>query len=1167
MRKRFRLVFPLVLLLPLGLNSSARANETASQQWGANCSVHPGDACNATAFTACSPDSDASGEHVNDVEVTTTTPQVGNQIQVICHMGDGGDTDRDVWELWYNNGGGWAQVANFTDSNGCGAGVQNCTWQNTVTISGSAGTQALRCINHYFTGASSNACRTDGWFDVDEIVLTVGQSGSQCGNGTINAGEDCDGANLGGASCTSLGFDGGSLSCTSSCTFDTSACTTAQEPVLSFTERSQSAGMVLSPDIGGWHGTFVADYDQDGDEDLFMTSHGILTINDTGRNALFNNDGSGNFTEVAQAAGVDGGLHGRFSRELHGASWFDYDKDGDLDLFMPNTDSATDDTQWHAWDELYENNGNGTFTNVSAALGFTTEDYNRRGAVAGDFDGDGFIDLFVVNEIEYLNNQSPHHSIPSPYRSVYWNLEGQAFCFEGNAECPQTSGIGYVGWSEGTTTLDYDNDGDLDILVADETSAANDPPGLGFMGLRLWQNDGSGHFTNVAGARGLPASGVQLNGSVTVGDVDNDGDLDVYTTTSAGSGQLYKNNGSGTFSLSQTLGGAEHMFFADLDNDGDQDLVSGGVFLNNGNGTFGSNQSSQVGVISEGRGGMAFDADGDGDLDIVFNRDDRTVPYLRYYRNDLDPPRNYLEVEVRGAAGQAFPPGTKVSVYDEGQLGNASALVGYRELSTATGFVSGDSPLQHFGLDDRSAVDVRVRFPGGQVVDETSVAANTLLTVVAEDSAPILSNIQASAGETTATITWNTNESATSRVRWGTSAGSYPNDSGIVQTGVTAHSVNLTGLASGTTYHYVVESSDGINPPSVSGDHTFQTEAADTEPPVISNIQASTTETTAAVTWTTDEPSTSRVRWGTSAGSYPNDSGIVQNGVTQHTVNLTGLSSSTTYHYVVESSDGINPPRVSANQTLVTQTADTTPPVLSSITATNVTSSTATITWTSNEPSTSQVNYGTTTSYGSNSSLNSNLVTQHTTNLTGLAANTTYHYRVRSSDAHSNEAVSGDFTFTAQPSTPLTASQQWGANCSVHPNDACNATAFTTCSPDSDATGEHVNEVVVSSSTPHLGNQIQVTCHMGDGGDTDRDIWELWYNNGSGWAQVASFTDSNGCGAGVQNCTWQNTVTISGNAGTQALRCINHYFTGASSNACRTDGWFDVDEIRLTVSP
>ncbi len=508
---------------------------------------------------------------------------------------------------------------------------------------------------------------------------------------------------------------------------------------LRFTEQTQAKGFVLNPDRGGWHGSFVADYDNDGDEDLFMTSHGIGQADDTGYDALFRNNGAGQFTDVAASAGVQGAaIYGRFTRELHGSAWIDYDNDGDLDLYMPDTDSNVLESgpNRHATDELYENNGTGTFIRVSTARGFPPLgqlDYARRGVVAADFNHDGFTDLFVLQMIQIqLDPSNPYnwtHVIPTPYRSVYFNQAGQSFCLEGGAACPEMTGVGHTGWSQGATSLDYDNDGDVDVLESDEDSGS---------GLRLWENDGHGHFVNVAAARGLPGAGTEVN-CATAGDIDNDGDQDLYVRVN-GVGSLYRNNG-GQFTLVATFGGAEHMFFADLDNDGDLDLVSGGVYLNNGNGTFGPDQAAGLGLISEGRGGMAFDADGDGDLDIILNRSDRTFPYIRYYVNGLavtSPSTTRLRVKLTGPQGQAGAPGAKVYVYEAGHLGEPAFLLGYREVTTATGFVSGPSPIQHFGLGGRTTVDVRARFLGvhdqagnliEKVVDQPSVQANTTLWI------------------------------------------------------------------------------------------------------------------------------------------------------------------------------------------------------------------------------------------------------------------------------------------------------------------------------------------------------------------------------------------------------------------------------------------------------
>ena len=106
---------------------------------------------------------------------------------------------------------------------------------------------------------------------------------------------------------------------------------------------------------------------------------------------------------------------------------------------------------------------------------------------------------------------------------------------------------------------------------------------------------------------------------------------------------------------------------------------------------------------------------------------------------------------------------------------------------------------------------------------------------------------------------------------------------------------------------------------------------------------------------------------------------------------------------------------VSPKQHFTTAPPDTTPPVISSVAASGITRTAATITWTTNEPANARVDYGLTTAYGSQSALRASLLTTHTRNLSGLTRNTTYHYRARSTDASANLGLSGDFTFTTNP--------------------------------------------------------------------------------------------------------------------------------------------------------
>ncbi len=191
----------------------------------------------------------------------------------------------------------------------------------------------------------------------------------------------------------------------------------------------------------------------------------------------------------------------------------------------------------------------------------------------------------------------------------------------------------------------------------------------------------------------------------------------------------------------------------------------------------------------------------------------------------------------------------------------------------------------------------------------------------------------------------------------------------------------------------------------------------DVTPPLISNVASGNiTSSGATITWTTNESSDSQVEYGLTTG-YGNATTLDPSLVTSHSVALAGLSANTLYHYRVKSRDASGNLATSSDFTFTTSSGgDITPPVISSVAASNITSSGATITWTTNESSDSQVEYGLTTSYGNSTTLAPGLVTNHSVALSGLTASTLYHYRVKSKDASGNLATSGDFTFTTSSS-------------------------------------------------------------------------------------------------------------------------------------------------------
>ncbi len=187
----------------------------------------------------------------------------------------------------------------------------------------------------------------------------------------------------------------------------------------------------------------------------------------------------------------------------------------------------------------------------------------------------------------------------------------------------------------------------------------------------------------------------------------------------------------------------------------------------------------------------------------------------------------------------------------------------------------------------------------------------------------------------------------------------------------------------------------------------------DSTPPLITNVSASgITASSATITWTTDKASDSEVDYGTTS-TYGQRATLAQM-VTTHTVSLSGLSANTTYHYSVKSTDTGNNLGVSPDFTFITPG----PPVISVLAPASVTSLAATITWTTDKPADSQVEYGISTSYGSLTAVNPTLATAHSQVVSGLLPGTTYNYRLKSRDAAGNLATSGNYVFTTLAQQP-----------------------------------------------------------------------------------------------------------------------------------------------------
>jgi hypothetical protein len=347
-----------------------------------------------------------------------------------------------------------------------------------------------------------------------------------------------------------------------------------------------------------------------------------------------------------------------------------------------------------------------------------------------------------------------------------------------------------------------------------------------------------------------------------------------------------------------------------------------------------------------------------------------------------------------------------------------NTAMGSGAVATVRFNISGSAPA---GTQTVAISGIVASDPIGNSVGVSGTGGTVTVTAPADTTPPTISAVAVSSiTQNSAVVTWTTNEGSDTQVEYGTTA-SYGSLSSLNTSMVTSHSQTISGLASGTLYHYRARSRDAANNLGTSTDFTFTTTAApDTTPPTISSVSASSiTQNSAVVSWSTNEASNTQVQYGTTT-SYGSSTTINSSMVTSHSQALSGLSASTLYHYRVLSRDAANNLATSADFTFnTTATPDTTPPVISSVSASPVTYNAATITWTTSEASNTQVQYGTTTGYGSSTTINSSMVTSHSQALSGLSASTLYHYRVLSRDAANNLATSADFTFTtaATPDT------------------------------------------------------------------------------------------------------------------------------------------------------
>lgn len=431
---------------------------------------------------------------------------------------------------------------------------------------------------------------------------------------------------------------------------------------VTFADITQEAG--LTHGIQG-EGLCVLDYDNDGLEDMFFASF-------NGRNLLYHNLGDMGFEEVAATAGIDSTGRTRLAIAA------DYDADGYPDLLLGCHEEPT---------RLFRNNGNGTFSDVTAASGIAN-DGDARGGTWIDHDTDGWLDAYVGNLT------TPNQLCRNNGDGTFTDIAALV-----NARGPMPDRL-----VMGLAPLDYNADGRMDLFMAQDGNRGN----------ALLRKESSGIYNDVSVEAGvvLPVQGM----GVATGDYDRDGFPDVYTTN-LNESSLLRNNGDGTFSdvTVQTGVGDEpgHMgwgtFFFDADNDGWLDLynnnqtgfgqIPNSFFRNRGDGTFEDlSATSGLECWNDGIGSAFADFDNDGDLDIALSGHPSAAGNPKLFRNNTSAGHHWIQVMLvaGGANHQAI--GTIARLYTAD--GMQTAMV-----SAGNGYASQNTLRLHFGLGASVVVD------------------------------------------------------------------------------------------------------------------------------------------------------------------------------------------------------------------------------------------------------------------------------------------------------------------------------------------------------------------------------------------------------------------------------------------------------------------------------
>ena len=507
-----------------------------------------------------------------------------------------------------------------------------------------------------------------------------------------------------------------------------------QSAGLTFEHTDGRSGLRLFNEFLGSGGGFF-DYDSDGDLDIYLVN-GAIQIGNAAEfkptNALYRNNGDSTFTDVTDRVGLGSTAYGT------GCTVGDYDNDGDLDLYVTNFGA----------DQLYRNNGDGSFTDVTTQAQVGNANWGTSCAFA-DVDGDGFLDLYVANYAAY----TPKHDTRCEERGVhvycgphaYPAVQDTFYQNNGNGTFTDVSTLRFPPdlipqHGLGVTFADYDADGDTDLYVANDQDANF-----------LFQNRGDGNFFEVALIAGVCYNdmGKEEAGMGTdFADYDNDGLPDLTVSNYQTETNTVYHNHDGTFFTDNTItsGIAEvtHGYlgwgirFFDYDNDGYQDIfVANGhlmdnitllekhvtypqqnlLFRNLGDGTFSHVIAADDGLALKkvSRGVAIGDYDNDGDLDILVTNCNQRPDLLQ---NAVGTQNNWIQIQVVGQKSNRSGLGARIKVV-------TSTHTQYREVQSGGSYLSFHDLRAHFGVGKSEQIElVEIRWLSGNVDRATQLAVN-----------------------------------------------------------------------------------------------------------------------------------------------------------------------------------------------------------------------------------------------------------------------------------------------------------------------------------------------------------------------------------------------------------------------------------------------------------